>query len=507
MQKNTCKRHIATEIVLSIFMFLGYLTFFSAMWYKLVYGDVGFDAILFTLFGNTSGVESDLVVQYLINSLLPALLCSGITYFLLIFRSPKAFVLEGFKQTFKIYPLNRIFGSIISLTLSAALIFTACNLSGLNNYIYSRWQTTEIYENYYVSPEQVSINFPGKKRNLIYIYLESMETTFTSKNLGGGGSNNAIPELHNLANENINFSSNDGVGGFHSPYGTTWTTGGMVAQTSGINLNISANMHNNTVPGQQEEFLPGVTSLNDILHDNGYYQTLMVGSDAVFGERKKYFLTHEVDRIYDLLTARQEGFIPKDYSVWWGMEDKKLFDYAKLKLTEIANDTSRPFNFTMLTADTHHIGGYICKDCKHDFSEQYENVLSCSSKHVNDFVEWIKQQLFYENTTIIICGDHPTMDYGYIRRNIDSKYTRVVYNCIINSAISANKSKQRNITSFDLFPTTLASLGCTIEGDRLGLGTNLFSDKDTLLEKFGDTDSLNKELAKHSKYYKEHFLD
>ena len=35
----------------------------------------------------------------------------------------------------------------------------------------------------------------------------------------------------------------------------------------------------------------------------------------------------------------------------------------------------------------------------------------------------------------------------------------------------------------DMFPTTIASLGATIEGDRLGLGTNLFSGEQTLAEK------------------------
>ena len=47
----------------------------------------------------------------------------------------------------------------------------------------------------------------------------------------------------------------------------------------------------------------------------------------------------------------------------------------------------------------------------------------------------------------------------------------------------------------DLFPTTIASLGFKIEGNRLGLGTNLFSKEETLLEKY-DYDYLNKELKK-----------
>ena len=37
----------------------------------------------------------------------------------------------------------------------------------------------------------------------------------------------------------------------------------------------------------------------------------------------------------------------------------------------------------------------------------------------------------------------------------------------------------------DLFQTTLAAMGTKIDGDRLGLGTNLYSDKETLAERYG----------------------
>ena len=39
----------------------------------------------------------------------------------------------------------------------------------------------------------------------------------------------------------------------------------------------------------------------------------------------------------------------------------------------------------------------------------------------------------------------------------------------------------------DMFPTTLASLGAVIDGDRV-IGTNLFSDKPTLAEELGFDD-------------------
>ena len=49
----------------------------------------------------------------------------------------------------------------------------------------------------------------------------------------------------------------------------------------------------------------------------------------------------------------------------------------------------------------------------------------------------------------------------------------------------------------DAFPTTLAAIGVEIEGNRLGLGTNLFSSEQTLTERFG-IEKEEKELNKQS---------
>ena len=56
----------------------------------------------------------------------------------------------------------------------------------------------------------------------------------------------------------------------------------------------------------------------------------------------------------------------------------------------------------------------------------------------------------------------------------------------------------------DLFPTTLAAMGYRIEGDRLGLGTNLFSGRKTLAEEMG-YETLNTEVQKYSRYFVTHF--
>ena len=85
-----------------------------------------------------------------------------------------------------------------------------------------------------------------------------------------------------------------------------------------------------------------------------------------------------------------------------------------------------PFNFTMLTADTHFEDGYLCHLCQDEFDDQYANVMACSSSQVYAFVEWLKQQPFYEDTTIIISGDHLTMDSDFCK-SIDTDYVRTNY--------------------------------------------------------------------------------
>jgi phosphoglycerol transferase len=86
-------------------------------------------------------------------------------------------------------------------------------------------------------------------------------------------------------------------------------------------------------------------------------------------------------------------------------------------------------------------------------------------------------------------------------------YERRTYNCFINlpDTVNTDHVKWREFTTVDLFPTTLAALGVDIEGDRLGLGTNIFSNEQTLAEQMGIAE-LDSELSAYSKYYIENFV-
>ena len=74
--------------------------------------------------------------------------------------------------------------------------------------------------------------------------MESMETTYASKDVGGGLDFNCIPELTQLAMENVNFSGTEQLGGIYPTDGSTWTMGAMVAQTSGLPLKLNLRAEN-----------------------------------------------------------------------------------------------------------------------------------------------------------------------------------------------------------------------------------------------------------------------
>ena len=469
------------KFLMYLYVFFITLAVFSANWAINGFAFLNFDETLFQLTTPVGSAESSILISYLTKSLLVSIFISVLLFYILI-------------KVYKYITHKRIF--TISLIILSILIIIIClDKVTFFEYIHNLNTESKFIENNYVNPKEVKITFPDKKKNLIYIYVESLESTYFSKKLGGESNNNYLEPLEDLTKENTNFSDTKKFGGAVMVPGTTWTTGSTVSQTSGLPLKVYINLNN-----RNSNMLDNAYSLGDILKDNGYNQMYMIGSDSKFGNRGTYFKNHGNYQIYDLNTAKEKKKIDKDYHVWWGYEDSKLFEFAKEEINNLAKE-DKPFNFTMLTTDTHHVGGYLEKDCKKKYQEKYDNAIYCSASQVKEFVSWIQKQDFYEDTTIVIVGDHISMQPNLYPR--DTK--RRIYNLFINSSVEEKNTTNRVFNTMDFFPTTIASLGAEIEGDRLGLGTNLYSNKKTLLEEYGYKE-YTKEIKKNSKYYKNNFI-
>ena len=483
-------------ILMIIISVLGFILYNLGNWVLDTWGLLSIDEIIFHLKVPLDGTNSDVVLDG-INACVPlAVLVLFLSIFLII----------GLRNKHGKCMIALFLVAVIACGSAGRAAYEVYDELDVKEYLVSQKKESHFIEQNYVDPRTTKITFPDKKRNLIYIYLESMESTFASKGDGGGLDFNCIPELTTLAEENTNFSNSDKLGGGYPAYGGTWTMAGIFSQISGIPIKNSEQTDDvNATLAEQSSFSSQARNLEDILADEGYNQCFMIGSDATFGGRRAYFESHGKGQteICDYNTAKENGQIPEDYYVWWGYEDQKLFANAQEKLTELSSK-DEPFNFTMLTVDTHFEDGYVCEQCQNEFGDnQYANVMACSSRQVDAFVKWIQQQPFYENTTIVISGDHLTMDSDFCN-DVSEDYERSVYNVFINLPegldTSFEKTHNREFATLDMFPTTLAAMGVTIEGDRLALGVNLFSDEQTLTEQYGRK-GLDKELMKKSKFY------
>ena len=142
-------------------------------------------------------------------------------------------------------------------------------------------QSTFIEDNY-VDPKETKIVFPEQKRNLIYILMESGETSIQDKENGGLFDVNYIPEMTQLAEENVSFSQSEKIEGAAVAPACGLTMAGMVAEFSGIPLKLYKDEGAENSMGAYKEFLPGVTNMGDILKEEGYKNYYMIGSDVCF---------------------------------------------------------------------------------------------------------------------------------------------------------------------------------------------------------------------------------
>lgn len=485
-----------------IFVLLIFFLIFSAKWALKTFSNVTIDEVVYHLMVPLNGTNMDTIYSFIFEVIPITIIVATIVNLYLFYKSKTKVTFEfSFKSKIKniqIFPLKikTLYKGLIVFVLGITLLYFSTADLEIIPYIKAQLQKSTFIEENYVDPSTVKITFPKEKNNLIYIYLESMENTYKSRRSGGVMDSNLIPELTSLENGNISFKP-----GVRNIYGTAYTIGSMVAQTAGIPIKIPVSQDGwNT----RENILPGAITIGSILDKEGYNQMIMFGSDGAFAARETFFEKHGNYKVWDLYSAIDEGKMTENDIVFWGFDDSHLFTYAQEKVLELAK-SDKPFNLTLLTVNTHAEDGWLEQSCSKKYDDQYSNVISCSSKQVAKFVNWIKQQDFYPNTTIILVGDHTTMDIDYFN-DIDKNYVRTVYNVIINPKNGKNEvNVNRACSVVDMFPTTLASLGVEVEGNRLGLGVNLLSDEKTLLEKY-DYNYVNSELKKTSVFYNNRFI-
>ena len=296
------KKRIAC-IVIVVCLLIAFGATVTVDWLYETFGHLSMDEIIFHLKVPMEGTNTDIIFTFMKQCLWKVIIPTAIIAFALIYP-----MIKDIKIIHEIHTSERRRTVVVNITISILILMVSINkiieTTDIKEYIENQTHDSNFIAKEYVRPEKTKIEFPEEKRNLIYIFLESMETTYYSVQDGGLSQYDLIPEISKLAKENTNFSDTDKLGGAYTLYGTTWTVGAMTAQTAGVPLKLS--IEDNAM-GEYSTFLKGAYSIGQVLQKNGYHNYLLLGSDATFGGRRNLFEQHGNYEIWDFESARAEN--------------------------------------------------------------------------------------------------------------------------------------------------------------------------------------------------------
>ncbi len=233
----------------------------------------------------------------------------------------------------------------------------------------------------------------GDQKNLVFIYLESFEDTYSND------FENLTPRLNALAEKGLSFKN---IGQLDLDW---FTVGGMVASQCGTSLRNW--LYSEDVMDKKDAKF----CLGDFLHTEGYHLSYMAGAKVTFANKSDFYKNHKFDSIkgFDEL---KEKLPDEKYHSEWGLYDDSLLPMVYDEFVELSK-SKQPFALFTLTLDTHAPHGYPSKTCtKYTYpyiKSRTIQAIHCSDALVADLVEKILSGPYAKDTVIVVASDHLAM--------------------------------------------------------------------------------------------------
>jgi len=304
----------------------------------------------------------------------------------------------------------------------------------------------------YVHPARVQL-LQQRPRNLVLIYVESLEDTYGDARLFG---RDLLAPLHALGGTRI--------AAYDAQPGTTWTMAAMVATQCGVPLAVysESNMPE-TAP--ERVFLPGALCLGDILAAHGYRNVFLGGAPLSFAGKGRFLRDHGYQEVHGQEEWQAAGAAPEESGAW-GLHDDALLARARTRLDQL-HASGQPFNLTLLTLDTHNPIGFMSPDCRARGARDFAGIVECTSTQVAAFVQFARDRGYLEDTAIVVIGDHPAMP-NPLSDQLQHASRRGIFNLVVTEPPAVPNTEA--VVPFDFFPTLVQLAGVRVAGERLGLG-------------------------------------
>ena len=436
--KNKFIKTITLFLIYINLVFLGVFYFFNYL-----SGDGLNEAVIFHIVHGISGFGVD---EYIFPGIL---LFSFILFATLLIRVMSS------KLNYK----SKKFDSFNGLILVCAILSLVINplINDLTNVISFKNNYADTDTNKYLSKSDIKLIKNSK--NIIFLYLEQFEQTYTDESLFPG----LTPNLNRLKNQAVTFTN------IISPKATNWTIAGMVASQCGIPLITNIEVANNM--GGMDKFLSSARCIGDILADNSYNLHYINGSNLEFAGKGKFYKSHGFKAVegWEELKSR---LINNSYKSPWGLFDDSLYEINIDRLNNLRKD-DKPYGLFTLTLDTHHPNGYLSSSCRNKlYKEGTNSILNsihCADFMAASFIENIINDDSFTDTVLVVLSDHMALK-NTATSILDKGERRNLFFIFSDNLPSDKISKPGSM--FDVAPTVMSLIGANTNG--LGLGRNLF---------------------------------
>lgn len=441
------------------------------------WGSITVDQMMMNLVAmQTDGGGGDLVwMGVLFFGVLPLLLTLGIAYWHSRLRRKRRLRDNEGLQNQRGW-VTRVVATVLVATMvisGSAAFATSVHVGD-----YIRAANSDYTINQYYSPTEVTST--DDKRNVVMLYLESAEETLSDTTLF---EKDPFVSLADVTSEEDGWTS---VDGFEQYEGGGWTMSGITGTQCGVPLKgngiVTGQSGLNSLGDDVGSYLGGLTCVGDILKDEGYRNVFMGGANGSFAAKDQFLDTHGYDEQYHLEDWRAMGEPDDQFRDDWGLSDKRLMANAKDQIDTLhaeATDTGVPFNLSLLTVDTHepvHIYDY----CDVDTEEAVTSMFACSMDQAADFVSYMEQQGYLEDTAVVIMGDHLKHlgSSNAFQDELRDHPDRTIFNRFwIPGEEEGTSSMRAGVDQLNMMPTILEAAGLQLRDRQAGLGVSAFTEE------------------------------
>ena len=344
---------------------------------------------------------------------------------------------------------------------------------GMKDYIRSANSDYNV-EDYYAEPNVTS---DANKRNMVVIYLESGEATLADDQLF---EKNAFAPLQEATQPADGWQS---VEDFQQYEGGGWTMAGLTSTQCGVPLKGTGSAAGsgafNELGGGVASYLGGIGCMGDVLADHGYKNVFLGGANSSFAAKDTFLESHGYTEDKGLADWRAAGEPEENFRSDWGLSDERLMAHARDEIDGLhaeSEQTGQPFNLSMLTLDTHE-PVHVYDSCDVDTESEVTSVFSCSMAQVAGFVDYMEQQGYLEDTSVVIMGDHlKHMSAGdAFHEELDDHENRTIFNRVWVPGEEQNTKLRSRVDQLNMYPTMLEAAGLELEDHEAGLGVSAFT--------------------------------